>query len=114
MPTFTAEQHAIEVKNELEESTEKLNKKSRSKILQAVKKMCKNVESTEPSNNQPQRVGVAPEVTTTTNPTSQENVMMAPRSHQRVTRSNTPMSTMPVEREEAPPRQSPRLNPDLD
>ena len=85
MPTFTAEQHAMEVKNELEESMEKLNKKSKNKILQAIKKMCKNTDSMKPNDNQPQRVGVAPEVTTTTSPTSHENVMMAPRSHQIIT-----------------------------
>ena len=93
---------------------EKLNEKSRNKVLQAIKKLCKNTETMRTSNNQPQRIGIAPELTSTTSPTSQENIMMAPRSHQRLTRANTPMTTVPIERDKAPPRQSPRLNPNTE
>ena len=64
-------------------------------------------------NDQPQRVRIAPEATTTTSPTSQENITMVPRSHQKTTRANTSMATLPIQNDEQPKRRLSRLKPDI-
>ena len=61
-----------------------------------------------------QRIGNTPEVTSSTNPTSPNTVTMAPKTHQRNTRNNTPMATLPIARPKQPKRRSPRLNPEVE
>ena len=59
------------------------------------------------------QIGVAPPVPTTSDPTVPEQVQMAPKTHQIITRSNTIMTTVPIEQ---PPEQTcklPRLNPEV-
>ena len=45
MPTFTPEQHAHEVNGELREAIEKLSKKARRKLLKAIAKHVKEIET---------------------------------------------------------------------
>ena len=42
-------------------------------------------------------VNVIPYVTTTTNPTAPKVLQDTPRTHQRITRNNTPGATSPIE-----------------
>ena len=124
MPTFTREQHAIEVNNELKEAVQKLKPKEKGKILKLMSRMVtevadsinkppRRVEKTTSSEGEDrtQRVGTAPTVTTTTNPTGKRQIQTAPRTHQRVTRNNVPGATMPIIQPEEAPRKSQRLNP---
>ena len=118
MPTFTPEQHAVEVNKELVDCVQKLNKKSRRKLLKsmavAIKKLTNNEQDprrvTSEGDCAQQRVGAAPPVTTTTDPTAPENVYAAPRSHSRTTRANVPGATPAINRPAEPRRRSPRLN----
>ena len=59
----------------------------------------------------PERVDTSPQVTTTTSPTNPNNIFLVPKTHQRKTRSNTPMTTTPIVRDEHKRRVLPRLNP---
>ena len=117
MPTFTPEQHAREVKSELIEAMQNLSTKTRTKL---VKELTKQITTIQTENKQAdnvddnQRIGNTPEVTSSTNPTSPNNVIMAPRVHQRNTRNNTPMATLPITRPKQPKRRSPRLNPEVE
>merc|ERR1711906_17630 len=117
MPTFTPEQHAREVKSELIEAMQNLSTKTRTKL---VKELSKQITTIQAENRQTdnvddrRRVGNTPEVTSSTNPTSPNTVIMAPRTHQRNTRNNTPMATLPITRPEQPKRRSPRLNQEVE
>ena len=55
-------------------------------------------------------VNVIPNVTTTTNPTAPKALQDTPRTHQRLTRSNTPGTTPPIERPLPAQRRSPRTH----
>ena len=83
LPTFTPEQHAVEVHNELTDAVHNLNKKSKKKLLTAMAAALRKLATAD--NNPPQRVGEvptsegespaqrvdeAPPITTTTNPTA--------------------------------------------
>ena len=82
MPTFTPEQHATEVKNELIEAIQKLPKKTKAKIIKRLTKELVGVKeqqqarTTNEEDNQ--RIGEIPEVTASTTPTEPTVVAMAP------------------------------------
>ena len=59
-----------------------------------------------------QRVGTAPPVTMTTNPTASRTLQTDPRTHQQVTRSNTPGTVPTIGRKEPKKRRSTRINPE--
>ena len=123
MPTFTREQHATAVNNELNEAISSLDKKAKRRLLKAMAVSMENlatkadappqrvdVPATSEGDPRGQRVGPSPPVTTTTNPTAPAVVQIAPRTHQRNTRHNTPGITTPIERPAVTKRKSPRLN----
>ena len=83
MPTFTPEQHAVEVHNELTECVQSLSKKAKKKLLKAmataIEKLTTpvidppqkvNVVATSEGEAAIQRLDVRPPVTTSTNPTA--------------------------------------------
>eukprot|EP00956_Cyclotella_meneghiniana_P014140 scaffold21040_cov41-Cyclotella_meneghiniana.AAC.5 len=112
LPTLTQQQHVQEVYSELFESVQKLKKPARRKFLRklgrALELLANNEQPISEGEATPenetnsegektsggdtvfQRVNDAPEVTTSNDPTSREAVRTAPRTHQRVTRANTP------------------------
>ena len=124
LPTFTPEQHEIEVHNELTDAVHNLNKKSKKKLLTAMATALRKLATAD--NNPPQRVGEvptsegespaqrvdeAPPITTTTNPTAPRTMQVAPRTHQRITRNNAPMATPAIVRPPAALRRSPHTSP---
>ena len=69
MPTFTPEQHAVEVQNELMEAVQKLPKRTRSKIVKALRKQLTaipEIDSPPIDEEEAQRVGNTPEATIST------------------------------------------------
>ena len=124
MPTFTREEHATSVSDELQEAILGLDKKAKKRLLKAMATSMATMTATinaspqrldkPPTSEgvpQGQRVGPAPPVTMTTNPTAPTVVQTAPRTHQRTTRHNTPGITAVTERPATRARKSPRLNP---
>ena len=111
LPEFTLEHQPKEVHKELVESIGRLNKTSGRKLVKALAKTAKDLattpntrtpqrvepEATSEGEGPTQRVATAPPVTTTTDHTAPRRVMEAPRSHQRVTRNNTPMSVPTIQ-----------------
>ena len=124
IPTFTREEHATAVNNELQEAILSLDKKAKKRLLKA---MAASMATRTATINAPpqrldgpptsegvlqgQRVEPAPPVTTTTNPTAPTVVQTAPRTHQRTTRHNTPGITAAIERPSTASRKSPRPHP---
>ena len=95
LPTFTPEQHATEVYKELFESVQKLSKPAKKKLITKIAKALETIANPQTSEGEPSSEGepieyVAPPVTTTNNPTDKRELMTKPRTHQRVTRNNTP------------------------
>jgi hypothetical protein len=101
LPTFTPEQHATEVYTELFEAVQKLSKPAKKKLLRKIAKALETLANPQTSEGAPsegeknsegdQRVEYeAPPVTTTNDPTNRRVLMTKPRTHQRVTRNNTP------------------------
>ena len=124
MPTFTREEHATAVNDELQEAILGLDKKAKKRLLKAMTTSMVTMTATinappqrvdgPPTSEgvpQCQRVGLAPPITTTTDPTAPTVVQTAPRTHQRTTRHNTPGITASIERPATRARKSPRLNP---
>ena len=69
MPTFTPEQHAVEVRNELMEAVQKPPKRTRSKIVKALRKQLTaipEIDSPPIDEEEAQRVGNTPEATIST------------------------------------------------
>ena len=96
LPTFSPEQHANEVHEELKEAVQNLPKKARQKLL---KTMATSLAELAAPGGTPQQgptttvntdVNAIPNVTTTTNSTAPNVLQEAPRTHQRLTRSNKP------------------------
>ena len=126
MPTFTRAQHATEVHNELKEALSELSKNAQKRLLRAMAKAVEDIKErqanppqrvvdqlTSEGGNLEQRVGPAPSVTTTSNPTVPLKTQAAPRTHARNTRHSTPGITARIKRPKAAARKSPRLNPQL-
>ena len=126
MPTFTREQHATEVHNKLKEAVSGLSKNTKKKVLGAMTKTIEDIteqqanppqrvvdQPTSEGGNLEQRVGPAPPVTTTSNPTAPARTQAAPMTHTRNTRHNTPGIMSQIKRPKAAVRKSSRLNPHL-
>jgi hypothetical protein len=109
------------VYEELVESIQKLKKKAKSQLLKKLAKTLQTIASgasvqrvgttsTSESEEPIQRV-VAPEITTTNDPTSEKALRTKPRTHQRITRRNTPGKLPNIVPTAKPAnRTSPRLN----
>ena len=83
MPTFTREQHAKEVKNELIEAVQQLSAKARIKLVKELAKQLALVQENKQADlgGDKQHIGNTPEVTSSTNPTSANTVIRAPKTH---------------------------------
>ena len=126
LPTFTREQHATEVHNELKEEVEGLSKHAKKRLLKAMTKAIEDIKErqanppqrvvdqpTSEGGNLEQRVGPVSPVTTTNNQTAPVTIQAAHRTHTHSTRKNTPGITAHIERPKEVARKSPRLNPQL-
>ena len=124
MPAFTREEHLTAANDKLQEAILDPNKRAKKRLLKAMATSMTTMTATinapphrvdEPPTSegvpQSQRVGPAPPVTTTTNPTAPVIVQTAPQTHQRTARHNTPGITLAIERPATRARKSPRLNP---
>merc|ERR1712194_658782 len=120
------EEHATAVNDELQEAILGLEKKAKKRLLKAMVTSMATMTATinappqrvdgAPTSEggpQGQRVGPAPPVATTTNPTTPTVVQTAPRTHQRTTRHNTPGITAAIKRPATTARKLPRLNPTI-
>ena len=119
------EQHSNALHDELIQSIMALKKPHKKKLLKrmsdALQKLATSQEAapiqrvpeaeTEQETVTVQRVGLAPPVTTSTNPTSRTTLQTRMRTHLCTTRYNTPGTVPLITAQEQPKRKSPCLNP---
>ena len=108
LPELTPDQHASAVHDELIESIQAMKKPAKSKLLKKVAKALRQISTnTMPATSEGERDGppketrqiqrvATPQVTTSTNPTDPRTMTTKPRSHQRITRANTPGMVPPI------------------
>ena len=93
IPELTIDQHAEVVFTELTDTIGQLPKKSKKRMLQKLAQALAQFATSMDPPSTTQRVGVtyvSPPVTTSTNPTDRRVLQATTRTHQRVTRNNTP------------------------